>query len=73
MARPGHISRMSAGQPAQSKPAEQHLSEREQYVLRERLLERASAQIPDNGLGGPLFRLVLCMSMAVAFGAGVRI
>mmetsp|Transcript_20282 Transcript_20282/g.38580 ORF Transcript_20282/g.38580 Transcript_20282/m.38580 type:complete len:297 (-) Transcript_20282:1490-2380(-) len=70
MVRPGHIARSTGGMQFQGKAAAP-LSEREQHVLRERLMERATKEIPDNGLGGPLFRVVLCFAIAISFGAGV--
>mmetsp|Transcript_29846 Transcript_29846/g.41271 ORF Transcript_29846/g.41271 Transcript_29846/m.41271 type:complete len:427 (+) Transcript_29846:363-1643(+) len=69
MVRPGHIQRSQQFQ-YQGNPGTT-LSEREQHILRERLLERASKEIPQSIFGGPLFRVLLFFSMAVAFGAGI--
>jgi len=66
MARPGSLKR-SAPTHATGKG----LSEREQHVLRERLIEQASREMPTDLLGGPLYRVAVVVGMAVAFGAGI--
>lgn len=66
MVRPGHIQRSSHTQFQGNV-----LNEREQHVLRERLLDKASKEMPTDSLGGPLYRTILCFAMGGAFGAGV--
>eukprot|EP00959_Pyramimonas_sp_CCMP1952_P038361 802468-Pyramimonas_sp.AAC.1 len=66
MVRPGTIQRS-----AQVQFQGSLLNEREQHVLRERLLDRAAKEMPTDMLGGPLFRTILCFAVGIAFGAGI--
>lgn len=66
MSRPGHIQRT-----APVNYQAQGLSEREQHVLREKLIDNATKERPDEVVAGPLFRVCTCMALAVAFGAGI--